>query len=150
MSATVKIINHLEVSLGGELVEIGSRTVPSEITIAGNKFEVIKTITNAASPDAYNRQVLWESGDGGISDFDVLAFYSDAAVLLELTIDRAVTPEYATLNIAAGVPLILSTDDLLAAITVDNTVTTMDQIDQIAVQNNAVTGSANVRLLLLT
>lgn len=150
MSATVKIINHLEVSLGGELVEIGSRTVASEITIAGNKFEIIKTITNAADPDDFNRHVLWENGDGGIDDFDVLALYSDAAVLLELTIDRAGTPKYATLGIAAGVPLILSTDDLLSAITVDGTATTVDQIDRIAVQNNVALATANVRLLLLT
>ena len=147
MSATVKIYTHLSVDLGGELLEIGSRTTPQEVTIAGSKYGLITTVA-----DNYGRELLWQNGDGNIDDFDILAITSTEDVLLELTIDRAGTPSYATIGITANVPFIMSKDDLIDAITVNETETTVDQIDQIAVQNNQAdeAGDATVRLILLT
>lgn len=146
MSATVKIINHLEVTLGDDLKEVGSREVAQEITIAGECYEVQVVVA-----DDYGRQVIWQNGDAGIDDFDVLTVESDVDVLLELTIDRAGTPSYTVLEVYAGVPFILASDDMLNAV-LDGTVATMDQIDQIAVQNNVAdaAGDATVKLMLLT
>ena len=148
MSATVKIINHLEVSLGGELVEIGSRSTPVEVTIEGEKFEAITQVTNAADPNDFVRQLLWVAGDGGVDDFDVLAFLSDTDVLLELQNSDGT---YATIAVEADFLLILAPDDLLATVTTDGTESTLFAIDEIAVQNNNDdTSTATVRLLLLT
>lgn len=147
MSATVKIYSYLAVDLGGELLEIGSRETAEEIDIAGSKYEVITTVA-----DNYGRELLWQNGDGNVDDFDVLVVESTEDVLLELTIDRAGTPAYATLGVLADVPMILTSDDLIDAITTNESETTVDQIDQIAVQNNQADGEgdATVRLTLLT
>jgi hypothetical protein len=156
MSVDATIYNYLAISLGGELVEIGSRIAAQTVTVTGEKFEIVTQITNTdddsgAGGTDFQRQVIWQDGDGGLDDFDVLVMTSDADVLLELTIDRAGTPVYAVLGILADVPFYLTTDDFISAITVDGTETTVDQIDQIAVQNNSATANtATVRVLLIT
>lgn len=154
MSKTVTILQHVEVLIdGNDLKEVGSRSTSQSITIDGVVFETRFQLTNESGDD-FNRQVVWQDGDSGVSDFDVLVVESDADVLLELTIDREGTPEYATLKVYGDVPFILASDDMVAAITVDGSSTTMDQIDQIAVKNNATgaatSNTATVRVVLLT
>ncbi len=156
MSATVKIYHHMGVILDNDLKEMGSRVIAQEVTIDGDVFEVRGSVANAvadASGD-YQRQLLWENGDGGIADFDVLCFEADADCLLELTGDAdgaGSGPDYATLKVEADVPLILTSDELLGEITVDDTVTTMLTIDQIAIQNpSATVNTMTYRLILLT
>ena len=158
MSATVRILQHVEVNIGGEWCEIGSRKTPEEITITGEKFETLVQVTNAVADDAgdYARQLLWQNGDGGIDDFDVLVMESDEDIILELTSDKDTDdagPEYASIKCEGGVPLILTSDDMVGIITTDSTVTSFTdaQIDQIAVQNpSATVNTATVRLVLLT
>lgn len=145
MSVNAKIFSMLEVRIGGELVVIGSRETPLEVLVDGDKYDIDTTIAGN-----YIRQVIWEDGDGGLADFDLLVIEADKDCYLELTIDRAGTPKYATHKILANIPQILTTDDLLAAITVTTVQTTEDQIDQIAVQSDEATDSTSVRVILIT
>lgn len=148
MSVSVKIFQHIEATIGGELKEIGSRTTPTEITVAGELWETIKLITNAATPNDFQRQLMWEAGDGGIGDFDILACLSDTDVLLELQDDNG---DYSTYQLEADVMFVLGSNSKLGAVTVDGTETTLNTIDQIAVQNNNDdTSTATVRLMLFT
>ena len=150
MSITAEILSNLSARLGGELLEIGSRVTPAEMTLDGERYEAIDTITNAATPADFNRVVLWESGNGGMDTFSLLVILSDTDVLLELAADLSGTPNYATIPVEADVPMILPGGTLLGAVTVDGTETTMLAIEQIAVQNNNDdTSTATVRLLLL-
>ena len=148
MSVTVKITQHVEATIGGELKEIGSRITPVEVSTTGELWEAIKQITNAADPNDFSRQVMWVTGDGGIDDFDVLVCLSDTDVLLEMQNSDST---FAIFHIEADVPFILASDDMLATVTVDGTVSTLFAIDEIAVQNNNDdTSTATVRLMLFT
>lgn len=153
MSVNVTLYQHASVVVDTDLKEFGSRAEPQTITVDGMVYETRATITNTAV-DNYNRQVLWQDGQGGISDFDVLVFESDTDCLLELTIDRAGTPAYCLVQIEADIPFLLSSDDMLAAIATDGSAESMDQIDQIAVKNDSDGTAADVsivvHLLLIT
>ncbi len=157
MSVSVKIFQHFEINIGGELKEGGSRTVAEEILVDGHVFEVRTQID-----DAFEEEVLWTTADGGIADFDFLWFESDADVFLELR--NTMSPdEFLLFEVSADIPLILSSDDIGAydtatrfdegapyAVLVE--ATDFDQADQISVKNNAAAdaGDATVRLVLIT
>lgn len=145
MSVNANITSVLEVQIGGEWVIIGDRGAPLQVSVDGDKYDIDTTIAGN-----YIRQVIWQDGDGGLADFDILAIEADKDCYLELTIDRAGTPAYATFKILADVPQIFTTDDLLAAITVTTTQTTPDQIDQVAVQSDEAADDTSVRVLLIT
>jgi hypothetical protein len=153
MSVTCKIFQHLELNVGGELKEAGSRTVAEEVTVDGYVFE-----TRAAVPDNYLDQILWTAGDGGIDDFDVLYVESDEDIFLELRNTQA-TDEFVLLEVKAGVPLILRSDDVAgyqSTTRLDDAelveATDYDQVDRITAQRNVADdeGDATVRLLLIT
>ena len=153
MSVTVKIFNAVEATIGGELKSIGSRANPQEVTIDGEAYDVSVAITNSSGTN-YVRQVIWQSGIGGLDDFDVMVVETDADISVELTIDRAGSPTYSLLGVEAGNLMVFTTDDILATIAADGSADSMDQIDQVAIKNN-VNGSsadvtANVRVLLMT
>ena len=145
MSVNANITSVLEVQIGGEWVIISNRDEPLQVSVDGDKYDIDTTVAGN-----YIRQVIWQDGDGGLVDFDILAVESDKDCFLELTIDRAGTPAYATFKILADVPQIFTTDDLLVAITVNETQTTPDQIDQIAVQSDEATDDTSIRVLLIT
>lgn len=109
--------------------------VTRRITIAGNdKFEVTKTVA-----DNYDKLTIWNDGDGGLSDFDYLVCENMGAyaILLELVVDRAGTPKYASFPVAAYHVFDLTDDDMQTVVLTDGTITTMDQVDQINVKRNA-------------
>lgn len=121
---------------------------PRVLALAGEE----SFVANAVVADDYGKVTLWNDGDGGLADFDLLVFYSDKAVLLELVIDRAGTPTYSTIGVSAKYPLILTSDDCVNAVLTDGSATSMDQIDSIRVKNNVANGvgDANVQLILAT
>lgn len=153
MSVTIKVFQHFEVSIGGELKEAGSRETAQEITAAGHVFEV-----RAQVDDNYLDEVLWTTGDGNIDDFDFLWFESDADVFLELR--NTMSPdEFLLIEVKADIPLMLSSDNVGSYATTTRLddaqlveATDWDQVDQITVQNNVAdeAGDATVRLVLIT
>ncbi len=145
MAATVKVIQHMEVQIGNDLKEMGSRTVPDEAAITGEVFEVKKSLASAASPNEFPLQELWASGDGGIDTFDILCFEADADCLIELKAGA----DIALLNVAGGVPLILSTDELLGSSVATDSEATMDLIDTVSMKNNEADGTTIVGHLIL-
>jgi len=122
--------------------------LPRAITLAGEETYANRLVV----ADNYTRVVVWQDGDGGVADFDLLIVLSDVNVLLELTIDRAGTPLYAVVEVKANIPYLLSSDDMVAAVLTNGSATTMDQIDQIAIKNNVAddAGDANVTIILAT
>ena len=149
MSVNATIYNYMGVSIGGELVEIGSRETAQSVTVDGTKFEAVCVVA-----DNYTREVIWEAGDAGIDDFDLVVITSDADVLLELTMDKdgsGTGPAIATLGLLADVPFILTSDDMLNA-EASGTPTATELIDRIAIQNNVINaaGDAVVRVLIVT
>ena len=151
---TVKIWTHLEVTLGSATKEFGHKTVPEEFTITnGHIFEA-----RAQIDENYQDDVLWNSGEGGLDKFELLWFESDADVFLELRTDMA-ADEYLIIEVKAGIPLILTSDDMAGhntAARFDGAVLVEDtdwaQCDQIAAQRNvaAAGGNALVHLVLFS
>lgn len=158
MSETVKIYQGVEAYIDGNPTFLGSRTTPVEVTIDGQRYEVVKNVVNQ-SGDNYNSQTLWETGDGGIADFDVLWFLSDQNVLLQIRTDAA-TDQYVVIEVKADVPIILRSteisvnDNATAPIGADGAATTLSSADQIVVKNNndgsTTTNTAKCHLVLLT
>ena len=154
MSVTLYLYQSFRVDVGGELKEAGSRNTPVEITLDGELFECRKVVA-----DDYNVETLWSTTDGGLATFSFLWFESDADVLLQLR-NTDTTDEYAVVEVKAGIPFVMSSDDMLAndsgaSDLTDGTETAaaeIDQIDQIVVQNNAAdeAGDATVRLVLIS
>lgn len=101
--------------------------------------------------DDYTRLTLWSAGDGGLASFDFCYIISDKDLLLELTEDVSGTPLYSVLPLRANVGMVLGYDDIANVITVNNSATTMDVVDRIAVQRNAAdaVGDARVRGILI-
>lgn len=129
---------------------IGTRWDEAAKTISAAGNELYRVTATVA--DNYTRITLWENGDGGLDDFDALVFISDKAVLLELVEDRAGTPLYSAFSIAANIPFVLSTDDIMNVVAVNESVSTTDTIDGIYCQNNVAdaAGDASVTLLLVS
>ena len=154
MSVTVSTFKHSSGTFDTDLKEIGSRVTPLDIAVAGEVQEVRKTITNSSGDD-WNVVTMWLDTVGPLADFDIAAIYTDAAILVELAYDLAGVPKYATIGLAAGDTLILTTDDLyLGTALADGSETTMVACERIRVKNN-VTGAAadvtaNVRMVLYT
>ncbi len=153
MSATIKLFQHFEVSLGGELKEAGSRTVAKEITVDGQVYEV-----RAVVADNYLDEILWTSGDGNIDNFDFLWIESDKNVFVELRNTQA-TDEFLLFEVKANIPFVLASDDVAGYQTATRfddaaliEATDFDQVDRITVQNNVAdaAGDANVRMILIT
>ena len=153
MSVSIKVFQHFEINIGGELKEGGSRTAAEEISVDGHVFEVRTQID-----DNYLDEVLWTTGDGAVDDFDFLWFESDADVFLELRNTRS-PDEFLLFEVSADIPFMLSSDDVGAYDTttrIDDAqlveATDFDQVDQITVQNNVAdaAGDATVRLVLIT
>jgi len=151
MSIAVKIFKAIETVVNGLGVIAGNRAVATELTLGGLKFDASFSITNS-SGDNYNSDVIWATGQGGVNTFDLLWIELDAAGLVELTNDNGDTLVF---SLAAGVPLLLSSDDLdSSGLGADGSATTVSQvITQIEVKNNTDGSSADVtitgRLLLL-
>lgn len=148
MSTTVKIYSYFEADVGGEIKSGGSRTVAKEVTAAADEVYEVRTVV----ADNYVDVVLWDSGDGGVDDFDFLWFESDVDVLLELIVDRAGSPSSSVIEVKAGVPFFMSSDDGENTTISGGSETTVDQIDRITCQRNVADGAgdATVRLVLMT
>ncbi len=152
--ATLSLTQHFTVTLNGKPLTLGSLVTPQSITIGEGAFDTRKVVD-----DNYVYEVLWATGDGGLDTFSFLWFESDADVLLELRNDDA-TDEFAIIEVKADIPFVLNSDDMLAndagaSDITDGTETAaaaIDQIDQIAVQNNVAdaAGDATVRLVLFS
>jgi hypothetical protein len=154
--ATIKLVAQFTVDLGGEFKSSGDLVTELTITAAdGDFFDVQTTVFNDNSPlDNFTLVTLWNDGDGGLADFDFLWFTADAECLLLLIHDRANTPKYTTVKIAANIPYILSSDAAYNLIPQDGTLITLDKIDQIKCKNETTSASAdttvNCRLVLVT
>lgn len=151
--STMNIFDFWNVNIGGEYKTGGSVSDPNQISSLNEVFEARLQITNS-SGDNYNLVTVWQNGDAGVDDFDFLFVETDADVLVEFTIDRGGTPEYATIKVPANHTLLMAADDMLIGALTDGSVETMDQIDQIRVKNDADGTSADVtatvRVVLLT
>ena len=155
-NVTVKVYNHFEVTISGELKEGGSRVTPVEISVGDNCYDV-RTQIEAD----YRAETLWQTGWGGVATFEFLWFLSDQDVLLDLVYDYAGTDKHAIIKIKADVPFLVASDDMkvlddgtdpIGDGSGTGTITTgLDQIDQINVQNNVNSegDTAKVRLVLL-
>ena len=146
MSVTLNIYTNFEVTMPeGDTYEGGSRTVAKTLTVAGDVHESRVTVA-----DNYTEQVMWTTGDGGISTFDFLYCESDADILLNF---KQAGAEYATVNVNANVPLILGSDDFLAVVLQgDAAPETLVAMALITAKNNVAdaAGDAHVRLVLIT
>ncbi len=159
MAATVTIFQHVEVSLDGQPHTIGSRVTPQTLTLTSDEVFDVRTPVIAAAPaqtDDFIQQILWTSGNGGVSTFSVLVFVADAACVIELRTDASGDDAvgFAAFEVTADIPLILTKDDAsAAAATVLNggdLVVDLNLIDRIEVKNNAgTTSTINVHLMLL-
>jgi hypothetical protein len=155
--ATLRVYSYFDVVIEDEVVLGGQRDTPEEVPVAGDRYDVAKSVANS-SGDNYNSQTLWQSGDGGLTSFDFLWFKSDADVLLELRNDNA-TDQFAVVEVKAGVPFmlggkgLLGNDDATSPLGADGSATSTDDIDQITVKNNADGTDADVtatcRLVLI-
>jgi hypothetical protein len=148
--ATIKLVSQFTVDLGGEFKSDGDLVTELELTAADGDFvDIKKTITNS-SGDNFNLVTLWTASASSLADFDFLWFKADAACLLSLISGS----EHTSLNVAANIPYILSTDDVENTALTDNSLETFSQIDQIKVMNNTTgavtTNSVNCRLVLIT
>ncbi len=145
-------------TINDRVMSLGNRVVPNTIASINQEWHATARITNAATPNNYQSQVMWEAADAGIADFDFLFLESDKDVLVEFQSDNA-TPAYAVIKVKADIPLILSSDAFLAhtdtsQLGADDSAATPDVIDKITVKNN-VNGTdpsvtAIVKLTLLT
>lgn len=107
MATTVSITTHLSVTLGGVIKEYGSLAIPVEFDITDGLVHEVRTIV----ADDYEDEVLWTIGDGNLDTFELLWFKSDADVFIELRNTQA-TDEFILIEVKAGVPLILTSDDI--------------------------------------
>lgn len=148
--ATLKVTQHVEILLDDEPIRLGSLVSPGEITVAGNVFRARMTVE-----DDYQEETLWETGDGGLTTFDVCVIESDEDVLVEFRDDNA-TDAFAVITVAGGIPFVLAADDLIAddsgasPLSGDGSDDTPDTIDRIVVKRNVADdeGDAIVSLLL--
>jgi len=153
--STVNVYSALEALMDSNPRQMGSRSTPVAVSFAGLVFDVTYAILNNA--DNYNSQVLWTTGDGGVTSFDLMAILCDADVLVEFRNDNA-TDQFCALHLEADVPLLLgatsmgANDDATGVIGADGSATTLDAIDNITAKNNADGSStavtATVRLML--
>jgi len=150
--ATVEITQHIKVTLGGVVKEYGDTETPVDFTITNGLVHEVRAVV----ADNYLDEVLWTAGDGNFDAFELLWFVSDADVFIELRNTQA-TDEFILLEVKAGVPLILTSDDIAGydtATRFDDAVlveaTDWDQCDQITVQRNVAdaAGDATVHLVL--
>lgn len=130
----------------GEVISGGSRTAPESITVDGNHKNISRSLANNTTID------VWITGaDESVTDFDFAYFVSDQNVYLELTVDKGndVGREEIAIELQAGIPFALTSDDAYALYTTDFAAGTADVIDQIRIRN--VSGStANVRAMIVT
>lgn len=147
MSLTVKITQHVEITDQlGDTVSAGSKTVPVEVTAAGDEiYQVNPTLADATE------LVLWTAADAGMADFDFLWLESDQDLFVEFRNDNA-TPAYWLVELLANVPFILSADESQAdddtSFLVGAGLST-DTIDQIEVRNES-GSTANIKLILVS
>lgn len=144
MSITLNQYLSLETVIDSAQLVAGRRNVPTEVVMAGLKYDASFSITNASGDD-FNSDVIWAAGDGGVDTFDYLYLELDGAGLVALQNDNS---DSMVLSLIAGVPLILGADEYLdGALGADGSATTVDAvIDQIAVKNNTTGASADVVL----
>ena len=154
MAEVVKILTHLEVTLGSATKEFGLKTVAEEFTITNGHVHEVR----AQIDDNYLDEVLWTTGDGSMDTFELLWFETNADVFLELRSDMA-ADEFILLEVKAGIPLILTSDDIAGhdtATRFDDAVLVEDtdyaQCDRISVQRNVAddAGDATVHLVLFS
>lgn len=151
MAKTLSIFAGFSIEIGGEHVSAGSRRSPYTMSVDGEKYDVVKEITNS-SGDNYNLQTLWESGDGGLSDFDFLWLVSDADGYVTLH-DTGTSAELAVF-VEANVPFMLAGDDIDDAEPTDGSAASVQVCDKITFFNSGDGTSADVdalvRLTLIT
>ncbi len=146
--ATVKVYFEFRAIVNGELRVGGSRVSSADLSVAGEVYEATTIVA-----DDYNLETVWVAGDGGLDDFDFLWVEATEDVLLQLIHDKDGTPKYQVHEVKAGVPFILSGDDVQNTEAADDTEqSSLDQIDQIDVHRNAAddAGDATVRLVLIS
>lgn len=145
--AVLDLYQYAEMEVNGVKLRLGSRANPEEITVDGYVKDSTKSLLTATTWD------VWITGaEEPLTNFDFLWVESDKAVFLELVVDtdNSVGREDIAIQIQAGVPFCLASDDAMALHTVDFAGTeTEDVIDAVRVRN--VSGStAIVRVVLVT
>lgn len=154
--STINVYQALQAFIDGSTRQLGSRDTPVAVSIAGLIFDVTFSILNESGTN-YVSQVLWTTGNAGITSFDLLAIVSDNDVIVEFRNDNA-TDQFTALHLEKDIPLIMggdlmgASDDATSIIGSDGSATTLDNIDMITAKNNADGSStsvtANVRLML--
>lgn len=145
--ATIKVYH--EVTVAGKTL-VGDRLSGTTLSDVTKLAYCLQQVSVAASNTA---QLLWTTGNGGITTFTRGLIVSDQDLYIELRTDNG-TPEYALMKIEANQPFWFgavaggdTTESLDGAALVDGT--DFDDIDRIEVQNEGST-AANVDLFLFT
>jgi len=148
MSATLQVFQSFQVDIGNEKISGGSRATPVEMTIDGKMHEWRGVVPATSS------RTIWEASNSNypISDFDFLMVEADDNVILELTVDanNSVGTKTFAIEVQAGSPFPLLSDDAIANFTTDVATGTEDVIDKIRIRNAVATASATVRVVMLT
>lgn len=148
MAETLNFTFHWELSSKPEVTG-GSLTVPIAHSLTtGQPHYAEHTIA-----DNYGKDVLWTAGDGGKDTFELCIIVPSVAVFVELRNDAS-TPDFVLMQLAANMPLLLTTDDMghATSTALDSAVlveaTDYDQVDRIEVNRDVAdaVGDAIVKL----
>mgnify|MGYP001582441660 CR=1 FL=1 len=123
-------------------IPFGDPATPKVITLGtGIAFKRDASVAQNTTATLFNTT-------NDLSDFDCMIILSDQDVMLEFTtdLDNSVGDEVYTLELSAGVPLVLGDDVSYANYTVNFGAGTLDVIQRVRVRNLGAT-TANVTLL---
>lgn len=136
------------VDLDGSTIA-GDLNTPNTLGVTGDIHRAFKTLAAAGF------DVIWNTGEGGLANFDVCIIEVTGTCWVEFRNDHTSAAEYAAVEVTADNPLILPSGSLgsSAATQIDGVAwaanTEFGLIDSIAVQND--TASAiQVKLTLVT
>jgi len=143
--AVVSFTTHVD--LDGSLIA-GDLNTPNTLTVTGDIHRAFKTLAAAGF------DVIWNTGEGGLANFDVCIIEVTGNCWVEFRNDHTSAAEYAAVEVTADNPLILTSDNMgtSAATQIDGVAwadnTEYAQIDSIAVQNDGAS-SIQVKLTLI-
>ena len=143
---TLSVKAYAAIKLDGELIELGSLTIPSTRTLTQFTRKVVTVGTTTTKK-------VFDSTEDDIADFDFLWMACDRDLYVELTTDQGnqVGDELYTFLLKGsgtankyGVPFILDDDNSYAAYGSNFSAGTLDVVDRIRVRNLSTTNAAQL------
>lgn len=122
--------------------------VDKGITPTGSSSLTDATVyeTTAVVADDYGVEVLWLTGDGGLTGYDFLWLESDVAVVLEL---GSVGNAFEQFVVGPGHPISLCANQVAISAVQDGVQSTLHTVDKISVQRNVADGQGDATVTLL-